>query len=48
MRRPQIADVLGIKIITVEKHLLRIRRKLGAKSQTQAAMIAVRDKLFVP
>ncbi|WP_164517190.1 helix-turn-helix transcriptional regulator [Tabrizicola piscis] len=45
-RTARIAEQMGIECVTVSKHLMSIRRKLGAKTREQALAIAVRDGLI--
>ena len=45
LRTARIADRMGIREVTVTKHLTSARRKLGARTREQALAIAVRDGL---
>jgi DNA-binding NarL/FixJ family response regulator len=42
----KIADELGISYETVKEHVQHILRKIGVNDRTQAAVWAVRKKLF--
>lgn len=46
LRTSGIADRMGLRDVTVTKHLLSIRRKLRARTREQALAIAVRDGLI--
>jgi DNA-binding CsgD family transcriptional regulator len=47
LRTSGIADRMGLRDVTVTKHLLSIRRKLKARTREQALAIAVRDGLIL-
>lgn len=44
----RIGEILHLSQRTVEEHLARAYRKLGAKNRTQAVAIAVRERLLDP
>jgi DNA-binding CsgD family transcriptional regulator len=46
LRTTRIADRMGIACVTVNKHLLSSRHKLGARTREQALAIAIRDGLI--
>jgi DNA-binding CsgD family transcriptional regulator len=46
LRTTRIADRMGIACVTVNKHLIASRRKLGARTREQALAIAIRDGLI--
>ncbi len=41
----EIADRLEISVLTVRKHVASIRKKMGAASRTEAAVVALREGL---
>ncbi len=41
-----IADALGLKIVTIKLHVRSICRKIGAKNRTQAALYAHKNNLY--
>jgi len=41
----EIASQLDISVRTVQKHLQRVYAKLGVKSRTAAALLAVKEKV---
>ena len=46
MSNQEIADALGLQIVTIKLHVRSICRKLGAKNRTQAALFAQQHQLF--
>jgi DNA-binding CsgD family transcriptional regulator len=44
----EIGEILRIKKRTVDEHVQRATRKLGATNRTQAAAIAIRDRIVDP
>jgi DNA-binding CsgD family transcriptional regulator len=44
LRNDQIAHKMNIAEVTVRKHLLSVRKKLGAKTREEAVAIALRDE----
>ena len=45
LRNQEIADRLGIAPRTVESHVQHLLRKLGARSRTEATLMAIRDQI---
>ena len=42
----EISQAMGVSLRTVEKHVERATRKLGARSRTQAVLIALAEGLL--